>query len=52
VFEDQTPSVVDLDESMHVVTNGDDVHLPWSRRARIVMCPESIVPKPLKHFQL
>jgi hypothetical protein len=36
----------------HVVTNGDDVHLPWSRDARILLCPEFIVPKQLKHFQL
>jgi hypothetical protein len=52
VLEDRTPSVVDLDEQKHVVTNGEDVCLPWSRGARIMMYRETIVPKQLKHFQL
>jgi hypothetical protein len=52
MFEDQTPSVFDLDEQMHVVPNGEDVRLPWSRGARIMMYGETIVPKQLKHFQL
>jgi hypothetical protein len=37
---------------MHVVPNGEDVRLPWSRGARIMMYPETIVPKQPKHFQL
>ena len=45
-------SVLNLDEQVHVVTDGKDVRLPWSRRARIMMYSETIVPKQPKHFQL
>ena len=33
------------DEQMHAVANGEGVRLPWSRGARIMMYPETIVPK-------